>query len=171
MRSPHHLFRARQREVCRLRIDQFCQTEISDLDASLRVDKNVLGLNVAMDDAFIVGVLKCFADLRDDRQSLCCVKAFGLHQLTQIGAVHEFHDEEVKLLALTKVKYVDDGRVTKPGHGSCLTREAFGKRGVVTQIGPHQLYGHKAIKLFLASLIHDAHTTDTNLFDDFQFRK
>ena len=100
-----------------------------------------------------------------------CVKAFGLQKLTQIRAVHEFHDEEVELFALTEVEYVDDGGVTKPGHGSCLTCEAFGKRRIVAQIRPHQFYGNKPIKLLLASLIDDPHATDADLFDDLQFRK
>ena len=49
---------------------QLGEAEIGDLHSPAFVDQDVFGLDVAMDDAFVVGELQGVADLRHDRQGL-----------------------------------------------------------------------------------------------------
>ena len=81
-----------------LRSHNFRQTEIRHLHAAAAVEQNVFRLDVAMDDALVVGILQCVANLRHDGQRLARGNAPGVQQLPQVHAVHEFHQEVVKRL-------------------------------------------------------------------------
>ena len=50
------------------------EAEVGDFHAAALVDENVLGLDIAMDDPFIVGKLQCVANLRHDRQGLAGIE-------------------------------------------------------------------------------------------------
>ena len=92
-----HLVRAGQRDVVRRRVpEQLGEAEVGDLHAAPLVEQDVLGLDVAMDDAFVVGVLQRVADLRHDRQRLGRRQAARLDELPQVGAVDVLHHEVVK---------------------------------------------------------------------------
>ena len=51
-----------------LESQQLGQAEVGDLHPPALVDQDVFGLDVAMNDAFVVGELQGIADLRHDRQ-------------------------------------------------------------------------------------------------------
>ena len=77
---------------------QFRQTKIRHLHPSAAVEQDVLRLDVAMDDALVVRELERVANLRHDGQRLARRDASGVEQLSQVHAVHEFHQEVVKRL-------------------------------------------------------------------------
>ena len=59
-----------KRQVLGLAADQLGQAEVGDLHPALLVQQDVLRLDVAVDDAVVVGVLEGLADLRHDGQGL-----------------------------------------------------------------------------------------------------
>ena len=75
---------------------QLGQAEVGDLHAAALVEQDVFRLDVAVDDAFVVGELQGLADLRHDRQRLLRRQLAGLHQLPQIHAVDVLHEEVVQ---------------------------------------------------------------------------
>ena len=92
-------------------------------------------------------------------------------ELSQIRAVHEFHDEEVKVLALPEVEHVDDCRMAESCHRSSLASKPLGEGRIITQVRPHQLHGNKSVELRLLCLIDNTHAAGADLVDDLQFWK
>ena len=70
--------------------------EVGDFDAARFVEKEVFGLDVAVDYAVLVRVLQRLADGWNDGQRLLGREAAGAHRLPEIHAVHELHEEEVE---------------------------------------------------------------------------
>ena len=75
---------------------QLRQAEVGDLHPALLVEQDVLRLDVAVDDAVVVGVLQGLADLRHDGQGLARRELAGVQQPPQVHAVDEFHEEVVE---------------------------------------------------------------------------
>ncbi len=65
-----HLLGAGERGVRRHRPQELGEAEVGDLDVAPAVEKDVLRLDIPVDDPLIVGVLERFADLRDDPERL-----------------------------------------------------------------------------------------------------
>jgi len=87
MGSAHHLARARQPEVLGLVAQNPGQAEIRDLHPALLVQQHVLGLDVAVDDAFVVRKLERLADLRNDLEGFAG-RTIGPPVPTAGGSVH-----------------------------------------------------------------------------------
>src|SRR5947209_8443965 len=75
------------------------QGEVGDFHPAFLVEQDVLRLDVAVDDAFVVSILESVAKLRDDLQGFARLQMAALHDMAQVGAVHEFHEEVVKVSA------------------------------------------------------------------------
>ena len=69
------------------------QPEVGNLHPALAVHQHVLRFDVAMDDALVVGILQCVADLRHDLQCLARREPLSVLQLAQIHAINKLHDE------------------------------------------------------------------------------
>ncbi len=88
------------------------QSEIGDLHLAVFIEQNILGFDIAMHDALVVGVLQGFADLRDDGQRFLRGKLAVIQQTAEIDAIDVFHDEIIQT-ALTP------GRSPRRGEGRC----------------------------------------------------
>ncbi len=73
--------------------DHLGDAEVGDLHPALFVEQDVFRLDVAVDDALVVGELERFADLRHDGQRLFRRQFPGLFDLAQVGAIHKFHEQ------------------------------------------------------------------------------
>ena len=71
VRRAHHLAGARERQVRRAcAATSFARPKSAIFTRPVAVEQDVLGLDVAVDDALVVRVLQRVADLRDDRERL-----------------------------------------------------------------------------------------------------
>jgi hypothetical protein len=95
------------------------------------LSQDVLGLDVAVDDAFVVGELECFADLRDYLQRLLGREPARLLDLPQIRAVHELHHQIRLAGRLPEIMHGHNVRVIQPGQRAGLPIEPLGKTGIV----------------------------------------
>ena len=73
--------------------------EVRDLDAAVLQNHDIMGLDVTVDDAAAVRVLKCLADLRGEVQGLAPVeRALLLHILLEGNALDQLHDDVVDVV-------------------------------------------------------------------------
>ena len=86
----------------RLLADHFGDAEVRDLHPALFVEQDVLRLDVAVDDALLVGVLQRLANLRHDGQRLVRRNLAGQQQLAQIQAIHKFHQQVITVPARSR---------------------------------------------------------------------
>ena len=70
------------------------QTEVEDLDLARVGDLHVRGLEVAVDDALLVGFLQPLGDLGGDLHRLADRQGAAFEAHGKILALHQFHDEE-----------------------------------------------------------------------------
>jgi hypothetical protein len=71
------------------------QAEVRHLHFHLAGEEDVLRLDVAVDDAVVVGELQGIADLRDDGERLARRDAAAMHQRGEVHSVHELHQDVV----------------------------------------------------------------------------
>jgi len=79
------------------------QAEIGHLHATPAVQQDVLRLDVAMDDALVVGELGRIANVRHDDQRLARRNAAARQKLPQVHAIHIFHQEEIQPVRAAEV--------------------------------------------------------------------
>ena len=127
VRRAHHVLPARQRLVLGAGAQHLGDAKVGDLHPALLVQQDVLRLDVAVDDALLVGELQRLADLRHDDQRLLGASLPALQQLPQGHAVHELHQQVGIAARLAEVIDGDDVRMVEPGQRPRLAGEALGK--------------------------------------------
>src|SRR5262249_42875299 len=131
---------------------------------------NVLGLDVAVDDAFVVGELEDFTDLRDDFEGLAGRQSAGAFELAEVKAVHEFHDEVGEAVHLAELVDSDDVRVVELGEGAGFAVETFGETGAAGGLG-EDFEGDDAVEGILPGLVDGAHAAFADEGENFKLRE
>src|ERR1044072_3394088 len=156
--------------------DYFCQTKVTDLDeivagngAALFLfslhDENVGGLQIAMEDAFVMRGFNAGARLAQQHQgALHRNGSFTTEQLIQRLAFDVFHHEkENTFLAFAEISHADHVRVLHGSRGAGLAFKArdgftFLQVFVREHIRPNSFDGHAPRdEVFVAREIHLAH--------------
>ena len=171
VRCSHHFTRLRQPLRCRVCSDEPGQAEVGDFYPPRFVHQDVLGLDVAMDDALVMRILKRFADLRHDGQRLARLQLAVRQQVPQRHAIDELHQEVVKTIGLAEIVNGHDVRMVQTRQRARLAREPLGERWVPAGLGGQNLHGHQAVELLLPGLIHRAHAALADEAQDFQLRE
>ena len=100
--------------------------EVHDPRIAVLVDHDVLGLQVAMDDAQMMGLHQAFADLLGDRHGPARPELAGLpDEFLQILAGNELHGDEGRALGLAQVEHPADVPVADLAGELQLVREAL----------------------------------------------
>ena len=161
-----------RRRPGRLAPDDLGDAEVGDLHPALLVQQDVLRLDVAVDDALVVGVLQRLADLRTMASASSRRESAGPQQLPQVHAVHVLHQQVVA-----------DRR---PAPKSC-TATMFGwfsrasawasranrsaKPRVAARLAGQDLQRHQPVQLRLARLVDRPHAAPAEQFQDFELRE
>lgn len=101
------------------------ETEVAYFGTGVLVEKDVGGLDVAVNDAGLVGVVKAVTDSFDDFSGLGLLDFFLVAGVVEGFAVDEFHADEEKVVDASEVIDGDEVGVVELGHGSGFGLELF----------------------------------------------
>mmetsp|Transcript_39093 Transcript_39093/g.44725 ORF Transcript_39093/g.44725 Transcript_39093/m.44725 type:complete len:211 (-) Transcript_39093:664-1296(-) len=88
---------------------QLGQTEVSQLNESLPVDKNIVRLKVSVNNPVLVKVVYCQYHLGEvESGSVFCQRVDAFEQVAEIASFHVFHDDVKVLVGLEGVHSSDD---------------------------------------------------------------
>ena len=150
------------------RIEMLGEAEVGHLDAAIPREHDVAGLDVAMDDAVVMGELERVTNLRQQREHHLLCHLFAADDVHQVGAIDQLHDdEEVVRPGLAEVDDADDVRVVQLRHRLRLALEAGLKVLVPSHVPPHDLDGDGALQANLQAFIYRSHATRTEKVRDF----
>ena len=147
------------------------EAEVGDFHAPFAVDEDILRLDVAVHDAFVVGVLQRVAELRNDLQRPSGRKLPGLLELPQIYAIDVFHDEVVHSAGFAELVHRNDGGVTEAREGAGFAIEAIGKAPAIGGLWREDFQGDEALEGRLARFVHGAHASLAEERNDFELRE
>ena len=119
--------------------------EVGEQDAPVRGDQDVAGLDVAVDQAGLVGGVERGGDAAADvHRQVRAEPLLLVEQLAQALAVDQLHDHGLAAAVGDGVVDGHDVRVVQPGDGDGLTAEPLGDDRVGGQRRLEQLDGHVA---------------------------
>ena len=142
--------------------------EIGHLDGPVPQQHDVLGLDVPVDDALLVGVLQGQQDLGGEVQGLLPADGpFLLDILLQGDAVDVLHDDVLDLVPETHVVHPHDVGVGQQGDGLGLVAETPEEIAVVGELLLQDLDGHPPVAHPVVSLVHVGHAAHADELVDF----
>src|ERR1035438_7466354 len=151
------------------RASQICGTMANASRGPVRF--GIAGVDVAVGEPLVVGVLEGIANLRHDGQRLARRHAAGAEQLPQAHAIDVFHQQVIDSVRLAELEQRHDVRMQQLGQRLRLAGEAFGKRGVAPDARWQHLQRDDAVELFLGGFIDRAHADLADELDDLQLRE
>ena len=145
--------------------------KISDLHPAIFVEQQVLRLDVAVDDAPVVGELQCVTERRHDGQRLLRRELPRAQKLAQVQAVHKFHEQVIKPARLPEVINGDDVRMVQRRQRLRLPRETFGKFRVAHAFRREKFQCDETVQGLLSCLVNHTHAAATEAFENFKLRE
>ncbi len=132
--------------------------KIDDLDRPVFAEHHIAGLDIAMNDSTLVGVVKGSARLH----SVCELERnrqrhAARDQLLKIFAFHQFHCDVGKVCRFTHVVDGDDIGMLESAGRLSLAVEALKQRRIGSQARRNRLKGNEAVDDGIACSVHDAH--------------
>ena len=151
---------------------QLGQTEVQNLDVAVAGDEDVLGFDVAMDDALVVRSGQTAGDLTRVRQGGAPGQRAALHRVAQRPAFEQFADEKRRPRTgqavgdTTDVVNRDDVRVIQPADRPGFLFEAPDAIGIGRERREQDLDGDVAIESRVAGPVDLSHSASTDGRED-----
>ena len=141
--------------------------EVEDLGLAVLADEDVAGLEVAVNDAALVGVLDGIADARDQLHALGDAQAAILGEFGQRRPVHEFHRDERRRRLVARMRGVDigDARVVEVREQLGFDHESA-LDGAREELAPQHLERDDSRRMPLMRQMDDAGPAGPDLTDD-----
>jgi hypothetical protein len=134
--------------------------EVGDHHAAVAAQQDVRRLDVAVDDARMVGRGQRVCGLSDDRHGLRRFeRALLVEPLTQRRPAHELHHDGLDAVVAARVVDRHDRRVRQPGGRDCFGAEAGEERLVRREVRMEDLDRHLAGEDLVRRLPHLRHPT------------
>ena len=142
--------------------------EILHLHGAVAQHHDVLGFDVPVDDAALMGVGKRAGDLPRKVQHLPPLqRAAPVHVLPQRDPVYQFHDYVFDFIAVADIIHGHDIRVGEHGDGVGLGAEGTAEFLVRRHLLAHDLHRHAAVESQVLRLVHDRHAALADQLLDF----
>ena len=142
------------------------QTEVEDLHVAVGRQEDVLGLQVSMDDALLVGRRQPPRDLGAHLDGLSHRERSAPQPLAQRLSLEQLHDGVGAPYVGAEVVYRKDVRMGEGRHRLGLALEAGQGVGALVQVGGQHLDRHVAVELRVASAVDLAHASGAEGRDD-----
>ena len=170
MRRADRPFRVRQHYV-RLAPRDFGNAKIGNFHPPFFVQQNVLRLDVAMDDAFVMRELQRLANLRHDLQCFARLEFAGPLQLPQIQPIHKLHDEEGQPVHLAEFVQRHDIGMAQLCQCPRFAIEPLGKTRTAGHLRRQNFQRHQPIQRRLPRFIDRPHPAFADEPQNFELRK
>ena len=132
--------------------------EVRDFDDAVIDDKDVLRLDITVDNAFPVRMGERPRDLQREIHCLHRVKrAVVLQILFERDAVHELHNDVFHMIGAAHVVHADDVRVAELCDRLRFRLEAAAEIFVLRKLRAHDLHRHIAVQPVAHRFIYDRH--------------
>ena len=139
-------------------------SKVAEFKPAVFSQKQVGRLEIAMDDAVVVGVFKCQGDLaRLFDRLFPGISSLLLQQLFDAATVHVFHGVEVLRLVLAPAIIADDVVVAELAEDGHFALEAANELLIGRQLRRQHLHGHQPAVFQVCREIHDTHSADAEL--------
>ena len=141
--------------------------EVHDLDVAIRLDHDVLRLDVAVDDVVLVGDGERLGNLGADLCDLAAVQRSVLPDaVLQVRAAQVLHDDVIGVPILAPVIDRDDIGALERCRCLCLLLEAGSKRRVCCVLGQHGLDSDSTAEDLVKAAVHCRHSACADLVLD-----
>ena len=141
--------------------------KIHDPGIPLFIDHNVLGFEVAVDDAQPVSFSQSFTDLLGDVNRSSCGQLSGsADEAFQILPGDVFHGDVVSSLLFSEVEHAADVAVGDHPGGLQLVAEAFDRFFIRSDLGLDELEGDFLLDLLILDPVDLTHSALSQLLDD-----
>ena len=138
-------------------VDRLGQTEVEHLDGAVRRHLDICGLQIAVNDAALVGGIEGIGDLTRDVHRLFHRHGASRQPIRECVALDELHDQRVRRGRFLEAVDVRDVRVIQRGEHLSLAAEAREAIGIVGHGGEEDLDRHVAIQPPIATAVDFAH--------------
>jgi len=165
-RAPGHRRRLRLGTRRVRSAEHLRESEIEHLDLSLGRDLHVSGLEIAVDDAFVVSGFESLGHLSEEGQRLIEGNRPSRDSFGQSLAFDELHDEKVRARGLLESMEGRDVRMVQRREKARLALESGKTLGVVGEVLRQDLDGDVAAELRIARPVDDSHSSRTELLED-----
>ena len=151
-----------------LALEEAGNAEVGHLDGAVLQEHDVLGLDVPVDDALLVGALQGHEDLGGEVDSLLPADgALLLDILLQGDAVDKLHDDVLDLVAKADIVHLDNVGVVEHRDGLGLIAETAQEIAVVGKFFLQNLDGHPAALHAVVGLVDIGHAAHADKLVDF----
>jgi hypothetical protein len=143
------------------------QAEVEDLDAAVSSDEQVVGFEIAMDDASFVRGAEAVGDLNGVIDGLPGRQRTVRQQPAQRLAVEQFHDGVCDAVRAAEVKDREDIRVRSCSEGLGFPFKPFEGATITREMLREHLHSHIPIQLCVARTVDLAHAAGAERAKDF----
>jgi hypothetical protein len=142
------------------------QAEVENLGVTTLGDKNIGGLNVAVNDATGVRGVESVGDLDAKGEDRLQFHRTACDQVLERRAVEEFHHQKGFAAFLADVVDRANVRMIQRRRGLGFAPETLKRLPILRQILRKKLEGHKAAEAGVLGLVDDAHASAAEFFED-----
>src|ERR1700693_292754 len=142
------------------------KAEVENFGVAAFSDKNIGGLDVAMDDSFAVGSIERVGDVDTEIEEQFQIQGAARDAVLQRFAVKTFHgDVGLPIFLANFVNGADVGMIQRGGR-SRLAAKSLERLVVFSHFFGKKFQRDVPAEVSILGFVHDTHTTAAELFDD-----
>src|SRR5580698_7921818 len=145
---------------------ELCQTEVEDFRLPARADKDVRGLDVAVDDSAGVGGVESIGNLNTQLQQLFKLERTAFNLVFEGRAVQILHGDESFAVLLANVIDGADIGMVQGGSGLGLTLKPAEGLRIFGYVFGKEFQGDEAVQPRVFGFVDNTHSATTQAFND-----